>query len=94
LLKYETSPWEGGTGGYGKYELVLPEQDWLPGSYQVVFFLGTEWKVAGPFQVKGNPPSPTPTPYPTVTPTATWTLVPTWTLRPSDTRWPSMTPQK
>ena len=94
LLKYDTSPWGGGTGGNGKYELDLPMEKWLPGTYQVVFFLGTEWKVAGLFRVAGNPPSPTPTPYPSLTPTATWTLVPTWTIRPSDTRWPSMTPSK
>jgi hypothetical protein len=94
MLKYETSPWEGGTGGIGKYELSLPATEWLPGTYQVVFFLGSVWKTAGIFHVSGLPPSPTPTTYPTLTPTSTWTPVPTWTPHPSDTRWPSMTPPK
>lgn len=91
LLKYDTSPWESGTGGSGKYELDLPVEKWLPGMYQVIFFVGTEWKVVGYFRVSGNPPSPTPRPYPSLTPTATWTPVPTWTIRPTDTRWPSQT---
>ena len=91
LLKYDTSPWDSGTGGYGQYALDLPVQKWLPGTYQVIFFVGTEWKASGEFRVSGNPPSPTPTPYPSRTPTSTRTPVPTWTLRPSDTRWPSQT---
>jgi len=94
LLKFETGPWEGGTGGRGQYELSLPPEKWLAGTYKVVFFVGMEWKTIGEFRVTGNPPSPTPTPYPSLTPTITWTLVPTWTIRPSDTRWPSTTPGK
>jgi hypothetical protein len=94
LLKYETSPWEGGTGGNGQYELGLPLGEWLPGTYQVIFFVGTEWKVVGEFRVSGEPPSPTPTPYPSQTPTATWTMIPSRTLRPTDTRWPTQTVRK
>jgi hypothetical protein len=94
LLKYETSPWEGGTGGRGQYELNLPAEKWLPGTYQVIFFVGTEWKTIGEFRVTGSPPKPTPTLYPSLTPTITWTPLPTWTTRPSDTRWPSQTPAK
>jgi hypothetical protein len=94
LLKYETSPWEGGTGGSGQYELDLPVEKWLPGTYQVVFFVGTEWKTIGDFRVTGKPPTPTPTPYPSLTPTTTRTPIPTWTLRPTDTRWPSQTPSR
>jgi hypothetical protein len=94
LLKYDTSPWEGGTGGNGQYELELPTEKWLPGTYQVIFFVGSEWKAVGEFRISGNPPSPTPTPYPTHTPTATWTMVPSLTLRPTDTRWPSQTSAK
>jgi hypothetical protein len=92
LLKYDTSPWEGGTGGFGQYELDLPAEKWLPGTYQVIFFVGLEWKTIGEFRVSGSPPSPTPTPYPSFTFTFTPTLVPTWTIRPTDTRWPSPTP--
>ncbi len=91
LLKYETSPWEGGTGGRGQYELDLLAEKWLPGTYRVIFFVGMEWKTIGEFRVTGSPPSPTPTHYPSLTPTVTWTPRPTWTLRPTDTRWPSQT---
>jgi hypothetical protein len=94
LLKYDTSGWEGGTGGGGQYELILPTEKWLPGTYRVIFFVGIEWKTVGEFRVTGNPPSPTPTTYPSLTPTVTWTPVPTWTLRSTDTRWPSQTAMK
>ena len=97
LLKYDTSPWDAtkaSTGGNGQYELDLPAEKWLEGTYQVVFFVGVEWKTSGDFRVTGRPPSPTPTPRPSQTPTATWTLVPTWTLRPTDTRWPTQTATK
>jgi hypothetical protein len=91
LLKYDTSPWDGGTGGYGQYELDLPAEKWLPGTYQVIFFVGTDWKTIGEFRVTGNPPTPTATPYPSPTSTTTRTPVPTWTIRPSDTLWPTDT---
>jgi hypothetical protein len=94
LLKYDTSPWTGGTGGFGQYELKLPAEEWLPGTYQVIFFVGTEWKTIGEFLVNGNPPTPTSTTYPSRTPTSTKTPVPTWTSRPTDTRWPTLTPTR
>jgi hypothetical protein len=94
LLKYDSSTWEGGTGGRGQYELDLPAEKWLPGTYQVIFFVGMEWKTVGEFRVTGNPPNPTPTLYPSLTPTVTWTPVPTWTIRSTDTRWPSRTATK
>jgi hypothetical protein len=94
LLKYDTSPWDGGTGGYGQYVFDFSTEKWLPGSYQVIFFVGTEWKTIGEFRVTGSPPSPTPTPYPSHTPTSTKTLVPTWTLKPTITRWPTATEPK
>ncbi len=89
LLKYDTSPWDGGTGGFGQYELDLPAEKWLPGTYQVIFFVGLDWKTLGEFRVSGSPPSPTPSPIPSLTPTFTSTIVPTWTIRPTDTRWPT-----
>jgi len=91
LLKYETSPWGGGTGGSGKYELDLPAEEWLPGTYQVIFFIGMEWKRVGEFRVTGEPATPIPSPSPSLTPTITNTLVPSSTLRPSQTRWPTVT---
>jgi hypothetical protein len=100
LVKYETSIWDSGTGGSGQGNLTLPADQWLPGTYQLVFFVGMEWKVLGEFRVTGNPPtatiSPTPslTGTPTMKPGATHTGVPSSTFRPTDTRWPSQTPTK
>jgi type VI secretion system secreted protein VgrG len=97
LLSYETSPWEGGTGGSGIYTLTLPGNEWLEGTYQLIFFVGTEWKVLGEFLVRGDPPTPTFTPTtsgtasPTLTLTATRTYRPTFTPKPTDTRWPTDT---
>jgi hypothetical protein len=91
LLKYDTSPWGGGTGGSGQYELDLPAENWLSGTYQVVFFVGTDWKTVGQFRITGEPPTDTPSPVPTLTPTVTQTVVPSLTPRPSDTRWPTAT---
>jgi len=91
LLAYDTDVWAGGTGGNGQYELVLPTEEWLPGIYQVVFFVGMDWKVLGEFRVTGEPPTSTNTQLPTLTPSATPTRLPTWTPPPSDTRWPTAT---
>jgi hypothetical protein len=91
LLKYDTSPWGGGTGGSGKYELNLPAEKWLPGTYQVIFFLGTDWKRVGEFRVTGEPSTATPSPFPSPTPKSTQTEMPSLTARPSDTRWPTVT---
>ena len=91
LLKYDTSPWSGGTGGSGQYELDLPAEKWLPATYQVIFFVGKEWKVVGEFRVTGALPTLSPTPFPSLTPTKTKTLLPSLTLRPSETRWPTVT---
>jgi hypothetical protein len=91
LLAYDTDVWDGGTGGYGQYELDLPTEEWLPGTYQLVIFDGKEWHVLGEFRVTGEPPTPTNTPLPSLTPSATATRLPTWTPRPSDTRWPTAT---
>lgn len=104
LVHYETDVWIGGTGGYGIAFWDPPAEEWLPGTYQVIFFVGTEWKVLGEFEVTGLPPTSTPsripslsptaslTRTPTPTPSATRTPPPTATPRPSDTRWPSPTP--
>ncbi|HEY5157465.1 MAG TPA: hypothetical protein VII93_05820, partial [Anaerolineales bacterium] len=102
LLKYETDSWDAraDTGGSGQYELALPADKWLPGIYQLVFFVGTEWKVLGEFRVMGDPPTATVTPIPsltrtsTLTPSVTHTLPPSWTPRPTDTSWLSQTPTK
>jgi hypothetical protein len=97
LLKYDTSPWGGGTGGYGQYELDLPAEKWLPGTYQLVFFVGTDWKVIDEFRVTGAPPTVTSTVTPTITftatpvPSSTRTPLPTRTPIPTNTRWPSPT---
>ncbi len=98
LVYYETAPWEGGTGGYGQLTLELRQDQWQAGTYQLIFFVGMEWKVLEQFLVMGDPPTPTIsptisiTPLPSLTPTITNTRRPTFTPRPTDTRWPSPTP--
>lgn len=102
LICYETETWKGGTGGYAYSVCELPAEEWLPGNYRAVIFVGTEWKVINEFRVVGDPPTPTftltPSPTrtftptrtstPSATPTRTWTGTPT----PSSTRTPTWTP--
>jgi hypothetical protein len=96
----QTLAWDSGTGGWGQRELTLPAERWVPGIYQLVFFVGTEWKVLGEFRIVGEPPTPTNTPVPSLTrtPSRTSTITntpkPTWTHHPTETRWPSKTPTK
>jgi type VI secretion system secreted protein VgrG len=105
LVYYESSPWEGGSGGYGYTDWAPDSDQWLPGSYEVQIFVGAEWKVSGYFTVTGDPvtptitstPTQTPTRTPTATrtgpPTATQTLWPTSTLAPTRTQRPTDTRQ-
>ncbi len=88
LVFFETLPWNGGTGGYGYTEWQPPSGEWLPGTYEVQIFVGTEWikGASGTFTVTGTPPTSAPTSTPTSTPT------PTRTIGPSPTRTPSPTP--
>lgn len=85
---YETLPWDGGSGGYGYTDWDPDAEEWLPGEYLVVLFLGWEWQVSGTFTVEGEPPTSTPTLSPTATETPTATLTPTPTATPT----PSLTP--
>jgi type VI secretion system secreted protein VgrG len=106
LVHSETSLWAGGSGGYAYVDWNPPPDEWLPGTYQVQIFVGTEWKVVGQFLVKGEAPTLTPSRTATVTsspsitltpslsPTSTRTPFPTWTPSPSDTRWPTPTTGK
>ena len=103
LVYYESSPWEGGSGGYGYTDWDPPSDQWQPGFYEVQIFVGTEWKVSGFFTVTGEPPTPTittsptqtlipsKTPTPSRTPTQTLTATPTRTITPTDTRQPTRT---
>ena len=91
LVYYETEPWQGGTGGYAYSSWNPPAEEWLPGIYQVIMFIGMEWKVLGEFRVIGDPPTPTFTLSPTISRTATRTLLPSSTRQPTDTRWPTPT---
>jgi hypothetical protein len=86
-----TDPWGAGTGGSGEYPLDLLVEKWLPGTYQVIFFVGIDWKVVGEFRVTGEPPSATPGLFPSLTPTLAKSAPPSFTPRPSDTRWPTVT---
>ena len=54
LICYETEPWraEWGTGGIGGFtECSDPIGGWQAGQYEVVIFMGYEWKVVGRFVV-------------------------------------------
>ena len=91
LVYYETKPWDGGTGGFGYTEWFPKAEEWLPGLYQVVIFVGTEPKVGGEFEVTGAPAtsSVTPTASPTATATPSKTNTPTVTV--THTRFPTPT---
>jgi hypothetical protein len=93
LVNYETLPWNGGTGGYGYTEWAPPSGEWLPGTYEVQIFIGTEWiqSSGGVFTVTGEPPTSAPTLTPSITPTETATPTPTRTVGPSPTPTPSPT---
>ena len=92
LVHYETSPWDGGTGGVGYSDWDPEPYLWLPGEYVVQIFVGHDWKADGRFTVEGQPPTAVPSLTSTPTRTTTSTFAPTFTLRPSDTRVPSQTP--
>ena len=79
----ETRPWDGGTGGYGFTDWNPSAYEWLPGNYEVLIFVGEDWKPVGRFLVRGDPP-----PSPTVTPTLATTLTPTPTKTPPSTGTP------
>lgn len=81
LIKYETKPWNGASGGYGYSDCTLPAEDWLPGNYEVQMFIGEQWKTSGVFTITGEPPTPTSTP--TLTFTVTFTPEPTLTIIPT-----------
>lgn len=86
LVNFETSPWEGGTGGAGFSEWAPDAEAWKPGEYEVQIFLGLDWIRVGSFTVEGDPPTSTPTASRTPSPTPTGTK----TFTPSP--WPTVTP--
>ena len=92
LVYYETSPWDGGTGGIGYSDWNPEPYLWLAGEYEVQIFVGLSWKTSGRFTVEGQPPTAAPSLTPSPTRTSTGTLAPPPTLRPTDTRMPSQTP--
>ena len=91
LVYYESSPWDGGTGGVGYTDWNPEPYMWLVGEYEVQIFVGLSWKTSGRFTVEGQPPTAVPSITPTPTQTTTSTKAPTQTFRPSDTRIPSQT---
>ncbi|NPV57254.1 MAG: hypothetical protein HPY76_11370 [Anaerolineae bacterium] len=92
VICYETSPWNGGVGGYGYTECNPPAEDWLPGEYEVQLYMGEIWQQSGRFTVSGEPPAATLTASPTRTFTATFTPSPTRSLTPTYTPVPSTMP--
>jgi hypothetical protein len=82
-VNLETHPFGGSTGGSDYADWNPPAYEWLPGNYEVVIFVGEDWKTVGRFIVRGNPP-----PSPTITPTLASTLTPTPTKTPLSTGTP------
>jgi hypothetical protein len=91
LVYYESSPWEGGSGGYGYTDWEPSSNEWLPGNYEVQIFIGIEWKVSGYFIVTGEPSTPTITSTATLTATRTRTPTKTGTATATQTLWPTST---
>ncbi len=87
----ETKPWDGGSGGYGYTDCLLPGDEWLPGDYEVQVFLGTNYITGGTFVLQGNAPTATRTPLPTKTPAPTITRMPSATLIPTQTPYVRLT---
>lgn len=92
LVFFETIPWNGGTGGIGYTNWNPPSGEWLPGSYEVQIFVGTNWIVSGQFTVTGTPPTSAPTLTPTRTTTPTATIGPSPTRTSTATRTVTVTP--
>lgn len=96
IVHFETKAWTASRGGYGFTDWNPPPSEWLPGTYQVVIFVGQQWKVSGTFTVEGEPPTPAPTATPTSTflfsPTPSLTPTPTPTFTPTPTRTPYRSP--
>jgi hypothetical protein len=67
VICYESTPWDGGTGGYG-YTDCAPPDGWRVGDYEIQIFVGLTWKVTGRFAVLSVRPTPTLTPSPSGTP--------------------------
>ena len=86
LVHFETLPWDGGTGGIGFSEWNPPPEEWLPGTYTVVLFVGLERQTSGQFIVNGEAPTPAPTLSPT------FTLTPENTPTSKGTSSPTITP--
>lgn len=76
LVHQETKPWDGATGGYGYADCAEPKNGWLPGNYQLIIFVGEEWRVIGEFEIRGDAPIETPTSTPDLTITETSTPTP------------------
>jgi hypothetical protein len=83
LVHFETLPWDGGTGGIGFSEWNPPPEEWFPGTYTVVLFVGLERQTSGQFIVNGEAPTPAPTLSPTLT--LTPDITPTFTRTSSPT---------
>ncbi len=86
MVHYETKPWDGTTGGYGFTDWNPPLQEWLPGNYEVILFVGMDWKVLGEFIVQGEPP--TAMPSTTLSPTMPVTVTRTPSATPARTKTP------
>ncbi|MBC8335335.1 MAG: hypothetical protein H8E29_08735 [Anaerolineales bacterium] len=98
LVNFDTEPWNQNPTGVGFTEWNPSPEKWLPGIYEVQIFIGRELQSIGQFELKGAPPTLTPTatmtftPSPTFTPTRTATITFTPTKTSTATHTPTRTP--
>jgi type VI secretion system secreted protein VgrG len=92
LVYFETTPWNGGSGGLGYTDWNPAPEEWHAGDYAVYIFLGTEYRVGGYFTVTGNPPGGGPTRTPTKSPIAKFSPTPSRTPTQRSTATSSFTP--
>lgn len=83
LVHFESLPWNGGSGGIGYTDWDPAPELWIPGEYQIQFFLGLDFYISGSFTVIGEPPTPTITYTPSISPSPTFTIQPSMTVSPT-----------
>jgi hypothetical protein len=88
LVRVDSRPWNGGTGGSGYTDWNPQADEWEPGIYTVQTFVGETFIRSDRFLVEGGPPtlSPTPTAKPTYPPTPS--RIPSVAAAPESTRAP------
>ncbi len=89
LFSWESKPWGGPVGGMDVITKKTAPDYFLPGTYEVQIFAGSEWKQSGVFNIVGAPPGPTATLSPSITRLPSQTETPT--MLKSEVKTPSPT---